>query len=242
MLTTCCGRSSAVAAGEAIFGPGLARRALQVSEHAAGAQLRRADSSRTRGARIDRIGAVQSSDRSQARVVHQHDQQPHLKHLRQAPGRQPGRGDRTGAVSRTRRLDAEPRGCHRAGGLGSYRQVVPVRTVRSRWAPSSGWASVMRRMASRMRAVTALRARSAAVLASMRGLPSGRVARRSSARSCSRSSVARCWRARSEWAWAVASSSSSSARRRRYASSAVRSTTASARPGVRGGRPHRRRG
>ena len=33
-------------------------------------------------------------------------------------------------------------------------------------------------MASRMRAVTALRARSAAVLASVRGLPSGRVARR----------------------------------------------------------------
>ena len=64
---------------------------------------------------------VQPCHRNQARVIDQYDQQPHFKHLWQASGRQPSRGDRPGAQPASGVADpGQPRSIGRA-------RTVPVR-------------------------------------------------------------------------------------------------------------------
>ena len=95
---------AAVAAGEAIFGPGVARQALgylsQPRSDEAFPELTR----RARGARPDRPGAGERHDRHPVGPRAGDRGEPHHEHLRQAPGGQPLGGHRAGAVRRSRQL------------------------------------------------------------------------------------------------------------------------------------------
>ena len=94
---------AAVAGGEAIFSPGVARRALTYLTAPAqpGPPVSAADAARAGRAGADCGWDVQHGHRCPLRPGHEHGQQPRLQHLRQAPGGDAGRSDRAGPRRRS---------------------------------------------------------------------------------------------------------------------------------------------
>jgi len=95
---------AAVAGGEAIFGPGVARRALAYLTSPRAQEQAFPELTRREREVLDLVAAgLPNPTIGPARAGPQHGRQPHLQHLREAAGRQPRRGDRPGARRRPRR-------------------------------------------------------------------------------------------------------------------------------------------